>query len=196
MKNKILPIVCIFILISLIFINVSFATNIYSFENIHSGETITVPAFPTDVSFSSSNGYAIAQKNLVLYVLEEDSYFYCIGTTVYVSGKAHGVGIIDGVYKYEDTVYSNSRLGYFDEFAYFSADLYADQAKSSVYYSGKDDFFYQAPLTLAGALEQNNPVQIFQFLMKNVLVSLMVFLVGLVAFFKAWAWLKTQLRKA
>lgn len=63
-------------------------------------------------------------------------------------------------------------------------------------------FFQQTPLvmktemTLAGVLKENNPIQAWKVLMKNVVVSLVVFLVGLIAFSKAWAWLKTQLRKA
>ncbi len=75
---------------------------------------------------------------------------------------------------------------------------YIASTKDIIYYPDKSVFF-QAPvqeITLAQVLEQNSPIQIFKSQMKNVLVSLTVFLVGFVAFWKAWAWLKTQLHQA
>lgn len=64
------------------------------------------------------------------------------------------------------------------------------------------DFFFKTPVmetektTLAEVLEAANPTEVFKNLMKNVVVSLIVFLVGFLTFSKAWAWLKTQLSKA
>lgn len=55
------------------------------------------------------------------------------------------------------------------------------------------NFFFQN-LTLAQALQLNNPVREMKTLMKNVVISLLVFVVSYLALRKAWSFLRTQLK--
>lgn len=76
-------------------------------------------------------------------------------------------------------------------YMYTNVNVYTD--------SSCTDFFFKAPvmeITLAQELEKIQVQEMWKTLMKNVVVSLVVFLVGLIAFLKAWNWLKTQLHKA
>ena len=65
--------------------------------------------------------------------------------------------------------------------------LYTDENKS--------DFFLKAPV-LAMALEMSDPMKTYQTMMNGMIPYLIAFLVGLVAFWKAWQLLLSQLRKA
>lgn len=60
------------------------------------------------------------------------------------------------------------------------------------------EIFFQktAQLTLGEVLEINNPVKIFQIMTHGIIPYLIVFIVGLVAFWKAWQLLLKELRKA
>lgn len=55
--------------------------------------------------------------------------------------------------------------------------------------------FQKPVLTLGEVLEQTNPVQTFQTMTRGIITYLIVFLVGLVAFWKAWQLLSKELRK-
>lgn len=61
MKNKILPILCIFILLSLILVNTSFASTNETFTCSYNGTSYTVPALPEDVY--NYNYYFIAKTS-------------------------------------------------------------------------------------------------------------------------------------
>ncbi len=56
--------------------------------------------------------------------------------------------------------------------------------------------FPKPVLTLAEVLEEAKPVETFQITMSGIIISLTAFLVGLVAFWKAWSFLSKNLRKA
>ena len=72
------------------------------------------------------------------------------------------------------------------KFLYCNIDL-VDQSGNVV---------FQVPvLTLGEVLEQTNPVQTFQTMTRGIITYLIVFLVGLVAFWKAWQLLFKELRK-
>lgn len=64
-------------------------------------------------------------------------------------------------------------------------------------YDESNNLVFQRPvLTLGEALEITNPVEMYQTMIHGMIISLIVFLVGLVAFWKAWSLLSKELRKA
>lgn len=211
MKNKILSILCVFILVSCLFINNNvFAANtvdvidiedealfnlIYQTEEYKSGDYYFVVGRGDNSSAYYKIVFLKKTDNLKAYVNNfsgSDYYVY------------YSVGNDQSIYKatinptelvfLENKISHKSNLFYLSKSGMFYAnfDIYSDNTYT--------DFFFKAPimeqeLTMAQILEQNNPVQTFSNLMKNVVVSLVVFLVGLVAFLKAWTWLKSQLRQ-
>ena len=211
MKNKILSISIIFILLSFIFINNSvFATvtSGYTFYNIEQ-EVIdyvySLPEYTDDccvIIAKDSGGYQvrIISKYGSLYV---DSNRYgrinlastdeMIFNFYQLNFDGSNVSISSGPTQLTRSSFE-LYLNAWDYNIFSNVDIYTDSTCT--------DFFYKAPIvepvqeTLATVLAQNSPIQIFSSLIQNVLVSLTVFLVGLVAFSKAWVWLKTQLRKA
>lgn len=104
--------------------------------------------------------------------------------------------------KWKDYSFNQNELGsYFSNFnidntgsrmlIYSSCYIYIDENGS--------DIFFRPPvqeITLAQELAGVQVTKQWKTLMKNVVVSLVVFLIGLIAFLKAWAWLKMQLHKA
>lgn len=56
--------------------------------------------------------------------------------------------------------------------------------------------FPRPVLTLAEVLEKEKPAETFQTMMSGIIPYLLVFLIGLVAFWKAWQLLSKELRKA
>ena len=61
----------------------------------------------------------------------------------------------------------------------------------------KNDLVFRKPVpTLGEVLEKTNPVKMFQITTSGMIVYLMVFLVSLVGFLKAWSILSNSLRKA
>lgn len=207
MKNKILSISIIFILLSFIFINnIIFASTTFTFTD-RFGVERTVPSFPQDEVLGDKSFYHYAIVKLGnnkngLYIASGDGYFYNKGTTdLYCSTQCYMASISDGEYVLSDTICkAKERLCSYNEICYFSGGLF-DGLDSTTYTLEPmgDFFFHQTPvteITLAQELEKIQVQEMWKTLMKNVVVSLVVFLVGLVAFLKAWNWLKTQLHKA
>ena len=208
MNNKIITISIIFILISFCFINTCFA---YTVDTDY--ELPETNLFTEYITGKDDNGYYIINgsstvcdryfvitdgKELV-YIFVSDGYFSDDAKTYYMNNRETYNYIyfeyyLDGSFKRQNSLRNDTSMGvmFNQDYVYTSFDCkFADGT-----------VFFQAPpvmeqeTTLAMVLEQNNPMEIFKILMKNVVVSLVVFLVGLVAFLKAWAWLKTQLHKA
>lgn len=206
MKNKILPILCIFILFSCIFINSCFASDTSDFSWTYNDYTYNLPNLRNSVN--TTYGLIITG--------EEYKYFRIVELLDYPSDNSiHIASTYGGSFSYYT---SSGALGKYNVWAY---DLEKGTLKLeytevdnwdwSLHYptlystydiydtNGTDIFFQKAPVpptTLAGVLEATNPTEVFKNLMKNVVVSLIVFLVGFLTFSKAWAWLKTQLSKA
>ena len=77
---------------------------------------------------------------------------------------------------------------------------------TNIYALGNTSVFFQTtpvpsvvyiqPLTLAEELEKAETVEVFKKLMRNVVVSLVVSLVGFLSLRKAWTFLKKDLKKA
>ena len=209
MINKILSILCVFILVSCLFINNNvFAANTVDVIDIED-EALFNLIYQTE-EYKSGDYYFVVGRNDVSYykivfLRKTDNLKAYVnnfsGSEYYIY---YSVGIAQSIYRAsknpteltlmetKDSNKSNklynSKSGEF----YANFDIYSDNTYT--------DFFFKAPimeqeLTMAQILEQNNPVQTFSNLMKNVVVSLVVFLVGLVAFLKAWTWLKSQLRQ-
>lgn len=219
MKNKILTISIIFILLSLVFINNCFAfsetINIngnsyncfipdkayntmitleeynnsnYKFWANCGDSQLHVYFFPKDMDIKiwksntdggfQSNYASIENFSCIYYSILENS-----GSINTTDKNRTDFASANGSYGY----YLNGSNHYF----YTNINIYNDNTCT--------DFFFKAPvteITLAQELEKIQVAEIWKTLMKNVVVSLVVFLVGLIAFLKAWAWLKTQLHKA
>lgn len=202
MKNKIILISFIFILVSCVFINNNvFASTDYTYN----GETITLPDLPFDtdeypnygIYYHKDNGYTCfyarydMDKAFITPNKESNGTinnrisYYQLGTTT--KGTWYYYLLKDGAWgsrQHTDTGY----MHWTQHVLYSSFDIYTDYTFT--------DFFFKAPVTLAMELEKIQVAEMWKTLMKNVVVSLVVFLVGFLAFSKAWAWLKTQLHKA
>lgn len=209
MKNKILTISIILILLSFIFINSCFATG---FED-----------YPTVPILNKINGVDVSNFNhhILIYhgsdaIILKVVYFSkeYLDPTFYIWNDDSFIISIEGdgkppVFYYQNYLFDttsnswnialNGSCNNFQKFGLSGYTFYASTV--DIYNSDRATlFFQQTPvpqdLTLAMVLEMNSPMEIFKKQMKNVVVSLVAFLVGLVAFLKAWAWLKTQLHKA
>lgn len=201
MKNKILTVSIIFILLSFTFIsnNVFASDTTFTFTDRFGNEHI-VPAFPLneELGINSSCHYAIVTQGDYkdsLYIASGDGYFY--GTnSMFCSTTCYVADLSNGQYVLRSTICSaNVRLCGVGEICYFSGGLFIAKDTSTYTVEPMGNFFFHQ-ITLAESLEMIQVQEMWKTLMKNVVVSLVVFLVGLVAFLKAWNWLKTQLHKA
>lgn len=182
--HKILPILSILILVSFIFINNNaFAANleitlsdehITNATNIANGRNFFIATNPShcwlficeleNASFIVDNGTIKSTNGNVL--------FYCLPNT----------SSIEFVFNTTNTSAGNSTAY---TYLYSSADILNTDGTV---------FFQRPPVTLAEILEATNPTQTFQKMMKTVVASLIVFLVGFLSFRKAWAFLKAQMK--
>lgn len=216
MKNKILSILCIFILVSFIFINnnafaVSYSTEFteiyeYSYWNDFNNNVINgrpyfiVPrgdgsyalfAYPCELSYSHWNfetddvyfyikNGALICRNSTLN--EETSHFsdYVLYSDSY--DTVHTCWDLGRDFFTTDIIVNNSDIQ-------LSESIYSDVER-------KEYFFSPVPVNLAQALELHNPMTSFQTMTRGMIPYLIVFLVGLVAFWKAWQLLLKELRKA
>lgn len=207
MKNKILTISIIFILISLVFVNNNvFAT--YDFN--YNGSDVSLPDLPFDITEHPDFIFG--------YSTNFSTHFYVIGYPTSEYEKVFLDNSSNNAIAYYKTgtttlgqwTYWEIAVGSGNDWAKRSTQggLFKFGGSGTIITSGVDiysnnsytEIFFQKtpapPTTLAGVLEATNPLEMWKTLMKNVLVSLVVFLVVLIAFLKAWAWLKNQLRKA
>lgn len=203
MKNKILAI-SIILLLSFIFIS----SNVYAsetgyvsppdkiIEELESKEYYNNPDYDYLVYKWNSN-YSI------LFVEKTDTlkFYTYIGNHVYINANEAFNGYLftyDSSYTLTSSeevinaTWIDRNCGFIDDnVGVSSMNIYTDNTFTEI--------FFQAPvqeITLAQELEKIQVAEIWKTLMKNVVVSLVVFLVGLIAFLKAWAWLKNQLHKA
>lgn len=202
MKNKILVISIILLLLSCVFINNSFAVEnkTHTITGIN-GTTFTFPDFS---GTNIENGFFIQYWNGVYYM----GVFNSNNVHLYIN-STYKIGSTVSYTEYKLNTSSNSWDFYREMSAnneattdgllfYTTHDVYSSKTSNNINITKTGNNFFVPPpvVTLATVLEETNPTEMFKNLMKNVVVSLVVFLVGLVAFLKAWAWLKTQLHKA
>ena len=97
--------------------------------------------------------------------------------------------LVDNSWQFLDTGYDSMGISFYISLSnviYCSRDI-----KDS-----EGNVVFRGPVpTLGEVLEKNNPVQTFQTMTRGIITYLIVFLVGLVAFWKAWQLLSKELRK-
>lgn len=220
MKNKILPITFIFLLISFCFINNCFA---YQLDTTKSSYKLYISDKAYE-KLQTFDEYKSGEYYYFVRFWDNNTYQYFffhandLGDIKFVShdgAPLRSTGAISNVKEYDVSIdndysviseYTHSQLTYTMNF-YTNVDggrnwgyisnftIYWDEACTNV-------FFYQPPIvlksepTLAGVLAETNPTQTFQTMMSGIIPYLVVFLVGLVAFWKAWSILSKELRKA
>lgn len=180
--HKILPILSILLLASFLFISSVNASIVVG--------DVNYPDLPEEYS---ELDYTICSDGgntwLLLYVDLVDSPFIS-GNRLYFYNSSGSYGDIRGYLLRNDAwVYNFSNASGVNNapaFTYFTSSV--DILKDN------EIFFQRTPVTLAEILEVTNPTQTFQKMMKSVVVSLLVCLVGFLSFRKAWAFLKTQMK--
>lgn len=164
-------------------LNYTIAAYQQGYNSYSSSSFITI--FTSDTPFYSSSLEQISSSPTGSYIYNNSetikSYAYSFGSnsvssrTINLSGNTL-IRYADGGFKYS--------------LIYSTHDIYTSP-------DGTGDLVFQRPvLTLAEVLEEAKPVETFQTTMSGIIVSLTVFLVGLVAFWKAWSFLSKNLRKA
>lgn len=124
---------------------------------------------------SDNQTYTINSDNYIVFKNIKYSLFFGGADTPYFSGL--------------ETSSRNFSLNFNDnkKIIYSNFDIVNDNG----------DVVFQKPvLTLGKVLEKNSPVKMFQIMTHGTITYLIVFLVGLVAFWKAWQLLSKELRKA
>lgn len=220
MKNKILTISIIFILLSFIFINNCFAIQLDNFtENYYFflpdtcyNTLITLDEYNNDnYNFFSvvNNGtfevyFFDKSLNIKFKVTRSDSNNYgqyCITNMDDLSNfscKAYYIGEKSGSINKTSTLnyfaIPNSMWNYYTGYSK-KAYLYTNLEFYSV--DNSNDFFFNAPVTettLAQELEKIQVQEMWKTLMKNVVISLLAFVVSYLALRKAWSFLRIQLK--
>lgn len=205
MKNKILTVSIIFILLSFAFINFSLGFTINSITCDYNGTTYTLD-LPDEVYNYSY--YFIARQigtdQVFIYCSNEPFIYNEKCSAYYDSNKVDCLTCYKSTvcyYKYKLTTSTEweflSKTGlhvsgiltpsqnYWYEFIYTNVDI-CDSSGTV--------FFQQTPLTLEEVLMKAEAVKTFQTMMKNVVISLLVFLISFVALYKGWNFLRTQLK--
>lgn len=209
MKSKILTIFCIIMLLSsFILINNVYAANydLSDYKNYTSGKNWMIFHTLSDNTF-----YLIVLDSGYLYtngLRYEDNGNCLIGSCVLASNdlttNPWGSPKSFNVYKFNNSSNKFEHLKNTTEFSIEHSYLIASNV--TIRYAGNhSDFFQATPVpsvvhiastTLAKELETVQVTKVWKTLMKTLVVSLIVFLVGLVGLRKAWTFLKTALRKA
>lgn len=183
MRNKILTISIIFILLSFIFINtVSFGVDYESdhYIDIQSGNNVfrisanedfyCIPEGGGSMKYWSPYSFATGERIYVtLYQNGVDSY-----------GKEINKQVVGNKFDIGENIVLDSKG---------MVVLYKDSTKT-------DYFFQPTPLSLGQAMTKAEVLKTFQTMIRGMIPSLIVFLVGLVAFWKVWQLLLKELRKA
>lgn len=194
MKNKILTISIVFILLSFIFINNVFARDI----NIDLSSISYVQYGYVIYECNDGNIYLACSPdsahNLTGYINNHIVYSekntYSAGcawyTVLYKINEDNTFTFICNQDPFDSSSYQVSKILYSDR------DVYTEQKKSLFFLA--TPIPEPIPVTLAGVLETTNPMEIFKTLMKNVVISLLVFVVSYLALRKAWSFLRTQLK--
>lgn len=214
MKNKILTISIIFILLSFIFINNNvFASVSYTYNN----KEIILPDLPFDTEqhpyyiLGYCNHYLDGTSSSYLVAYPKGTYdkYYFLNVSgencvsYYGNDSGNKSGWTYYYIKYSDD-YSSSSYQWTSaentslDYIKFGSKGYIISSTFDVYTdSSFTDFFFKAPvteITLAQALEKIQVQEMWKTLMKNVVISLLVFVVSYLALRKAWSFLRTQLK--
>lgn len=215
MKNRLLSILFVFIFFSFVFINSSYAVRTgadftelfeYSYWEEFKEDVIKDRPFyikdntddyyllycypcnshydswdieSNDIYFYMDNGTLVCRNDTLNeecthfsdYVLREDNF-----------STSHDCWAYGGDYFTKDVLDTNMEI-------YLNQPIYSDVNRTEI-------FFSPVPATLAQVLELNSPVKTFQTMIVGMIPYLIAFLVGLVAFWKAWQLLLKELRKA
>ena len=161
-------------------------------------------------NYSSNYKYFIYFVNKsnkgVLYCWNETEIFFVQGSlnglpTIEASSTGDFLSVILNcdTFKIESTDTTHSKVGYHvstsdnNIYVYSNTNVYTDYEKSSI-------FFQKTPLGITGVLvEETTKAEIMKQI-KTMIVGflkyLMVFLVSVIAFYKGWKFLSTQLRKS
>lgn len=216
MKNKILTISIIFILFSCAFINNSFArcgditiVNGYSYNTeFFNAQYQFVVLY--NIAEDTLYGFLHTKTNHDLcetqryYLYEDDTNFYLRARCDHYNDFQ-----VQNCIKYDKSTDSFVNFSSYDLYFYMSFNksewklvdigclVYRDADYTTLANLEEYDFFFQAPvteITLAQALEKIQVQEMWKTLMKNVVISLLVFVVSYLALRKAWSFLRTQLK--
>lgn len=181
----------IFLFIVLLFVLYQIDCFAFTFNNINTGTDVELSDPDTDLDYFV-NYY---NDNYYLYIMNSSSGSFLYFTTGYISST---VGMKE--YKYNFSTSSWEYLRDYGELVGVSSDV----VYSSINIVYNDDnskvFFQQAPLGITKTLvEETQKVEIME-QMKIMIVGflkyLIVLVISLIAFWKGWQFLSTQLRKA
>lgn len=207
MKNKVLSILFIFIFISFLFINNSFAANDLTpieivdeklFNLIYDHELYKSGDYHFFIGGNDMTTYKIIfikkADNLKIYIdgfnSSNSSYWlYFNQPSIVYTFMFHQGGT--QLYKINGDYSTSRELLYKPSTGFYSTiDVYNDDSYT--------DYFLKLPehSVLAQALDNNNPNDIFKSMISSMIPYLLVFLVGLIAFWKAWRFLSKEFRKA
>ena len=131
------------------------------------------------------------EKDAKFYIGELDGkkYLSCTSSCNFVRLMINNLSQ-SGFMTLESNGYYSLNEETLDNVAPFSTlPVYTDSSFSEV-------FIHPVQESLAQVLEKNNPVKNFQTMMSGIIPYLIAFIIGLVAFWKGWQFLSTQLRKA
>lgn len=197
-KNKYL-IVLFFVIFAFIMLSVFNKVSAFTVNNLEFPDFDNLLSDEKDVSF-------IAQKdtdNCYYLVISSSSkpdsllstygylpYYQKIGNDdCFFMGIYNRYKLVDNSWQFLDTGDSSMGISFYTSLSnviYCSRDIKD---------SGGNVVFRGPVPTLGEVLEKNNPVQTFQTMTRGIITYLIVFLVGLVAFWKAWQLLSKELRK-
>lgn len=166
-----------------------------------------LPDFPSEVS-EYNYKIVVERSNAEKYVLccRKTPFIYQNKCGHFGRYNADCINVSDGLCVFysirpgvdetwvEDTYFR----GDFHGFSGFNINWYG-MIYSNADILNKDDgtvFFQKTPLTLADHLEKAEAVEMFKDLMKKLVVSLIMFLIGLIGLRKAWTFLRTALHRA
>lgn len=214
MKNKILTISVIFILLSFIFIN----NNVFaaSYDLSDHKNHISDKSWCIVYSYSSENFYLLVSDNTTY------KYFYTFDLSLNENGiyTSNGEFLVSSSYgsspygsqgnfhSYvfdKDTLVFNYLSQQYTPASHFNCgECEIIASNLDIYNPNKLSIFFQAtpvpsvvriaPMTLSEELEKIQVQEMWKILMKNVVISLLVFVVSYLALRKAWSFLRTQLK--
>lgn len=209
MKNKFIVISLIFMLLLSIF---TFNNNVYATSVSDLSEDKVKLLIQRGYSYMNSHGvdisqfsnYQISKTGSISYYPKNCSFGY----------NNWGSGIFQSSYRYSvdfnlDTLevisssdcLDHSSVGddiYVDRIAYASMDIYNN--RNDIVFAKNIDFFYPAPQGITATLvEETEKVQIaeqLKIMIAGFLKYLIALVISVIAFYKGWKFLSTQLKKS
>ena len=198
MKNKILPIICMFVLIISVFTSSVFASS----YNASNGKSYDLPEFTDEMKkydkyliFVENDG-----KHFGLYFLvDDDGYFFNNSSGIYCHGRllicsTDGDGYYGSRYEVESGTVGKIGGSITGSSTFISSvDIYTDVNKS--------DVFFQKPLlgiteTLVVETEKAQIAEQIKAMIVGFLKYLIALVISVIAFYKGWKFLLMQLRKS